>query len=128
MGKHEFFVYVLECCLPYPALPLTLDNVFGVVKTVRLSWRELAGVLFGWNDLFSDDRKKLDDIERQHVSDDARLKAVVEMFLLGEGHYQPSWRRMIHQLHSAQQSHVAEKIKANAEPHQGEWISVWRGR
>ena len=126
--NYEPFVFVLECCLPYPALSLTLDNIFGVVKTVRLNWRELAKVLFGWNDLFSDDRKKLDAIRHQHVSDEARLKAVVEAFLLGEGHYQPSWRRLIHRLHLAQQSVVAEKIKANAEPHQGERVLVWRGR
>ena len=120
----ELFVFVLECCLPYPALPLTFDNVFEVVKTVRLSWRRLARELLGWNDVISDDQKKLDAIEHKHVSDDARLKAVVETFVLGEGNYQPSWRRLIHQLHSAWQSHVAEKIKANAEPQQGGWVSV----
>ena len=95
---------------------------------MRLSWRELAKVLLGWYDSNSNDQKKLDAIERQHVSDDARLKAVVEVFLLGEGHYQPSWRRLIHGLYRARQSHVAEKIKANAEPHQGEGVLVWRGR
>ena len=112
-------MFVLECCLPYPALPLTLDNVFEVVKTVRLSWRELAKMLLLWCDVISGDLKKLDAIKHEHVSDDACLKAVVEAFLRGESLFQPSWRRLIHQLHSAQQSHVAEKIKANAEPHQG---------
>ncbi|MCG8622462.1 MAG: hypothetical protein MJE68_10765, partial [Proteobacteria bacterium] len=63
----------------------------------------------------------------QHTSDDARLKAVVEEFLLGEG-YQPSWRMLIHRLHKAGETSVAEKIKTNAEPQQGEWVSVWRGR
>ena len=101
-------------------------NIFEVVKTVRLSWRELAKVLLGWYDFRSDDRKKLDAIEREHRSDEARLKAVVEALLLGEGFYQPSWRRLIHGLHMAEQSHVAEKIKTNAEPHQGGWVS--RGR
>ena len=129
MGKNdEPFVFMLECCLPYPALPLTLNNVFEAVKTVRLSWRRLARELLGWNDVISDDQKKLDAIEHKHVSDDARLKAVVETFVLGEGHYQPSWRRLIHQLHSAGHSHMAEEIKVNAEPHQGERVSVWRGR
>ena len=121
-------MFVLECCLPYPALPLTLDNVFEAVKTASLSWRRLAKVLLGWDDSFSFYQKKLDAIQRQHVSDEACLKAVVEAFLLGEGPYQPSWRRLIHRLHRAQQSHIAEKIKANAEPQQGEWVSVWRGR
>ena len=72
----------------------------------------------GW--YTSIDRKKLDAIERQHTSDDARLKAVVEAFLLGEGHYQPSWRMLIHRLHTAGETSVAEKIKTNAEPQQGE--------
>ena len=117
-----------ECCLSYPALPLTFDNAFEVVKTVRLNWRDLAEVLLGWFDFRSDGRKKLDAIEHQYVFHEARLKAVVEAFLLGEGHYQPSWRRLIHALYRAGKSHMAEKIKANAEPHQGEWVSVWRGR
>ena len=77
----------------------------------------------GWSDYQgSKGREKLDAIQRQHVSNDARLKAVVEAFLLGEGRYQPSWRRLIHALHKLEQSHLAEKIKTNAEPHQGEWV------
>ena len=124
MGKLTFCV--CECCLPYPALPLTFDSVFEVVKTVRLSWRDLAKELMGR--FSAKGRKKLDAIERQHVSDDARLKAVVEAFLLGEGHYRPSWRMLIHRLHTAGETGVAEKIKTNAEPQQGEWVSVWRGR
>ena len=83
----------------------------------------------GWYDFEgSEGRKKLNAIERQHTSDEARLKAVVEAFLLGEGDNQPSWRMLIHGLHLAQESRLAEKIKTNAEPQQGEWISVWRGR
>ena len=67
-------------------------------------------------------KEKLDAIQRQHISDEACLKAVVEAFLLGEGRYQPSWRSVIHSLHEAGESHLAEKIKTNAEPHQGEWV------
>jgi hypothetical protein len=118
---------VCECFPPCPALPLTFDNVYEVVKTVR-SWRELAKGLLRWYDSNSDGQRKLDAIEHQHVSDEARRKAVVEVFLKGEGPFQPSWRMLIHRLHWAWQSHVAEKIKTNAEPHQGEWVSVWRGR
>jgi hypothetical protein len=107
----------------HPAPPLTLDAAFEAVKTVRLSWRKLAEELLGWYDLeLSDDRKKLDAIEHQHVSAEARLKAVVEAFLLGEGPYQPSWRMLIHRLHWAGETDVAEKIKTNAEPQQGEWV------
>ena len=105
----------------YPAPPLTFDNIFEVVKTVRLSWRDLAGVLMDWYDYEgSEDRKKLDTIKRQHTSDNARRKAVVEAFLLGEGRHRPSWRMLIHQLHKTGETSVAEKIKTNAEPQKGE--------
>ena len=83
-------------------------------------WRDLAKVLMGWYNHSSDDQKKLDAIKRQHFSDEARLKAVVEAFLLGEGRYRPSWRMLIHRLHVAGETIVAEKIKTNAEPQQGE--------
>ena len=105
----------------YPVPPLTLNNVFEAVKTVR-RWRELAKKLMGWNDYVSLDKRKLAAIQHQHVSDEARLKAVLESFLLGEGKYQPSWRSVIHALYKLDQSHLAERIKTNAEPHQGEWV------
>ena len=89
---------------------------------MRLSWRKLAKQLMDWDDYDSDDRKKLDAIKRRHTSDDARLKAVVEAFLLGEGPYQPSWRMLIHRLYKAGETSVAERIKTNAEPQQGEWV------
>jgi hypothetical protein len=92
-----------------------------VVKRVR-SWRELAQWLMAWYDY--EGLEKLDAIERQHISGEARLKAVMEAFLVGEGIYQPSWRRLIHVLHNAGETHVAEKVKTNAEPHQGEWVLV----
>ena len=72
-------------------------------------------------------REKLNAIQHQHVSDEACLKAVVEGFLQGEGRYQPSWRRLIHVLHKAGESHLAETIKTNAEPHQGEWVGDGMG-
>ena len=88
-----------------------------------MSWRELAKGLMDWHEYMfieSEDQKKLDAIQRQHVSDEARLKAVLEAFLLGEGEHQPSWRVLIHALYELDKSHLAEKIKTNAEPHQGE--------
>ena len=87
---------------------------------MKLSWKKLARELMGWFYYEGSDQKKLDAIERQHVSDEARLKAVVEAFLLGEGEYRPSWRMLIDRLHAAGETSVAEKIKTNAEPHQGE--------
>ena len=109
--------------LSYPATPLTFDNVFEAVKTVR-SWRELGEWLVG---SYGKYEEKLDAIQHQHVSDEACLKAVMEAFLLREGKYQPSWRSVIHSLHKAGASHLAEKIKINAEPHQGEWVYVGWG-
>ena len=83
-------------------------------------WRNLGDELMGQYT----HKEKLDAIQCQHVSDEACLKAVVEAFLLGEGRYQPSWRMLIHQLHKAGESHLAEKIKTNAEPQQGEWVCI----
>ena len=93
-----------------------------------MSWRKLARELLTWSDLSRDGRKKLDAIEHENVSDNVRLQAVVAAFLRGEGPYQPSWRILIYLLHNTGETDVAEKIKTNAEPHQGEWVSVWRGR
>jgi hypothetical protein len=105
----------------YSAPPLAFDNVLEAVKRVR-NWRELAEWLMGWYDYEgSDGEKKLDAIQCRYVSDEARLKAVVTDFLMGE---QPSWRMLIHALHCADESYLTEKIKTNAEPHQGEWVSV----
>ena len=67
---------------------------------------------------------QLNDIQRQHGSGEARLKAVVKAFLLGEGLYQPSWRGVIHALHRANESHLADQIKSYAEPVQGECVWV----
>ena len=89
------------------------------MKRVR-DWRnfgdDISGIGLGYS--------KLDDIQRQHGSDEACLKAVVEAFLLGEGYYQPSWRRVIHALHRANESHLADQIKIYAEPVQGECVWV----
>ena len=104
-------------CIPfYPALPLTFDNVFEVVKTVR-KWRKLAEKLMDWFDYKGSDRKKLNAIEQQYISDEARLKAVVEAFLQRK---HPSWRKLIHALYRANENSQAEMIKTNAEPCQGE--------
>ena len=72
----------------------------------------------GWVDYEgSDGKKKLDTIKQQYVSDEARLKAVVEAFLQGKP---LSWRRLIHALYWANENHLADMIKTNAEPCQGE--------
>ena len=58
-------------------------------------------------------------IKRQHDSDEACLKAVVEKFLLGEGRYQPSWRRVIYSLDMVNEVQLADKIRSFGEPVQG---------
>ena len=86
--------------------------MFEAVKGAVKSWKWL-GVWLGLE-------SKLDDIIRQHDSDEARLKAVIEAFLLGEGRYQPSWRRVIHALNGAGESQVAHDIESYAEAVQSE--------
>ena len=64
---------------------------------------------------------KDDTIQGQHDSDEeACLKAVIEAFLHGEGHYQPSWRRVIHALYHAKETRIAQDIISYAEPVEGE--------
>ena len=69
---------------------------------------------------------ELDRIQRQRVSDEACLKAVVENFLSGKGLYgqpswyrQPSWRAVIWCLYKANEIQLAEHIRSFAEPVQG---------
>ena len=73
----------------------------------------------GWYSWDSEDQKQLYAIRRGYSSDEARIKALVEAFLLGKGEYPPSWRRAIHALYQAYESHLAEQIKAYAEPISG---------
>ena len=106
---------------PYTAPPLTFENVFEAVKRVR-SWRKLGEELLGE----FGDSDKLAAIERQHDSDEARLKAVIEAFLLGEGDYQPSWRAVIDALNWVGESQVAHDIESYPEAVQGEceWVII----
>ena len=87
--------------------------MFEAVKRAAKSWWKLDY----WLGLFSD----IDDIKHQHDSDEARLKALIELFLLGEGD-QPSWKSVIHALHGAGESQVAYNIESYAEAVQGENI------
>ena len=74
-----------------------------------------------WGDLSVELLGLLKDIiQRQHDSDEACLKAVVEKFLLGEGCYQPSWRAVIYSLDEVDESHLANQIRSYGEPVQGE--------
>ena len=96
-----------------PAPPLTLENVLEVVKNVR-NWRTLGRCIYF---PYSFDP---DAIQRQHVSDEACLKAVIEGFLSGKGYYkQPSWRAVIWSLYKANEIQLAEHIRSYAEPVKG---------
>ena len=44
------------------------------------------------------------------------LKDVVERFLKGQGHYQPSWRTVILALDGAHESDLANRIRSYGEP------------
>ena len=57
---------------------------------------------------------------RQYDSDEARLKAVVERFVLGKGRYQPTWRALIYCLDMVKEVALADKIRSFGEPVQGE--------
>ena len=106
-----WFDALFTVLLPLQPPPLTLENVLKAVERVR-NWERLCGARgLGVNTF---------DIQRQHESDEAFLKAVVEKFLLGEGYYQPSWRRVIYSLDLVDESHLADQIRSYGEPVQGE--------
>ena len=97
------------------APPLTLSNVLAHVQDVK-NWRELGGWLF----LCSSDSEELNAILRENTTDQDRLRAAVELWLKGEGHYPPSWRSLIYSLDNAGELTVADPIRGFAEPPRGE--------
>ena len=99
--------------LSSPAPPLTLDNILEVVKNVR-NWRTL-----GQHILHPIISSRLDAIQRQHVSDEACLRAVIEDFLSGNSLYKPSWRAVIWFLYKANEIQLVEHIRSFAEPVKG---------
>ena len=77
------------------------------------NWKDLGKWGFGVD---------IDSIKRQHDSDEACLKAVIEKFLLGKGFYQPSWRAVIYSLDDLDKVQLADKIRSFSEPVQGELV------
>ena len=75
-----------------------------------VAWRTLGGWLIP-SGMFH-------EIERQHQSDDSRLRAVIECWLQGEGwDKEPSWRALIRRLDSVTKTRaVADNIRHFAEP------------
>ena len=101
------------------APPLTVENILTAVQGV--AWRKLGKELIGGDyNLQSHQRDypKLDEIEKQHQSDDSRLHAVIECWLQGEGlDEEPSWRRIILALDDATETRAAaDRIRHLAEP------------
>ena len=58
-------------------------------------------------------------IKTDHYAE-AYRKAVMEKFLLGQGHYRPTWRAVIFCLDRTGEIAVADKIRHIGEPVQGE--------
>ena len=82
------------------------------------NWRKLGDRLLGGS---TKAQAKLGAIQHQYDSDEARLKGMLEPFLLGEGFNQPTWRAVIHALHEADEIAVARGILTYAEAVEGEY-------
>ena len=120
LGTRLLMIHVLLTCdlfplCPPPPLflsfssvpPLTVESILKFLPGV--AWRALGeGLIPG---------QVFDKIKRQHQSDDSRLRAVIECWLQGEGKdKEPSWRRMIWTLDSANETRAAaDKIRHFAE-------------
>ena len=104
--------------LPTSAPPLTVENILIAVQAV--TWRELGKrLIYGvYSGTLHGGCPKLDEIERQHQSDDNRLRAVIECWLQGDGvDKEPSWRRIIWTLDDTNKTRAAaETIRHLAEP------------
>ena len=101
------------------APPLTVENILTAMQGV--AWRKLGEGLIEYGDYNTEshqvDYPKLDEIERQHQSDDSRLRAVIECWLQGEGKdEEPSWRALIWRLDRANETRAAADIRHFAEP------------
>ena len=98
----------------FSAPPLTVEGVLKFLPGV--AWRAL-GERFLPHGVF-------DEIERQHQSDDSRLRAVTECWLQGDGSAlgkEPSWRALILRLDDAKEARAAaDTIRHYAEPLPGE--------
>ena len=86
-----------------------------------VAWRNLGKGLIGSDWHLGSDYPKLDEIERQHQSDDSRLRAVIECWLQGDGEdEEPSWRALIRRLDEGNETTAAaDAIRHFAEPLQG---------
>ena len=124
LGTRLLIIHVLLTCdlfplCPPPPLflsfssvpPLTVEGILKFLSGVP--WRTLGERLIPIG--------VLAEIQRQHQSDDSRLRAVIDCWLQGEGLYEePSWRRIIWTLDSANETRAAAgNIRHFAEPLSG---------
>ena len=123
-------IYSTVLSLPV-APPLTVENVMSVVKGVK-RWRTLAKQFvyaynqYGENNIVSG--INLDDLQRQHHSNEDCLKVIIETFLKGKGQYwyrPPSWRAVIWCLYLSDEIHLAEQIQSYGEQLEGVCLCMW---
>ena len=102
-----------------------------VVKGVK-RWRTLAKQLvnaYNKNEIIHRfDAINLDDLQRQHHSDEDCLKTIVEIFLKGKGQHRyrpPSWRTVIWCLYMSDEIHLAEQIQSYGEQLEGVCLCMW---
>ena len=92
------------------------------MKAVQgVAWRKLGEGLIGGvynTESHQLEYPKLDEIERQHQSDDSRLRAVIECWLQGDGvGRELSWRALIWRLDWGDATRaVADRVRHLAEP------------
>ena len=104
---------IILCSSLHLAPPLTLSNALAHVQGVK-NWRKLGE----WLIFCSSDSKKLNAIQRENTCDQDRLRAVLKLWLKGEG-LPPSWRSLVHSLDWAGELTAADPIRGFAEPPQG---------
>ena len=97
-----YLKYTVYCVAVPPAPPLTLENVMEAVKGVKKMIE-----LDGWLNVMA------------QFPDMPSLRDIIERFLKGGRHYQPSWRRVIWALDGAGETLLADRIRHYAEPVHG---------
>lgn len=92
-----------------------MDNVLTAVQEV--DWRTLGKVLLPLELLRGEfSYPTLDKIGEQYLSDDDRLRAVVETWVQGDGwDKKPSWRQFIWTLDWGEMTGVADNVRRFAE-------------
>ena len=104
--------YVLTVPVSTIAPPLNVECVLKHVQGVK-NWKTVGNWLFLAP-------TKLNAIEREYTANEDRLRAVVQQWLDGGGHIQPSWRMLVYALDHAGDTTLADPIRGFAEPAQGE--------